>query len=128
DNAWIERDNDGYTGFKEAYGYEFKDAKGMDVALMYEGIANGDLDVVTIYTVDPQLKEYDLKVLEDEEQFFTHYEKSLIAKKQVIEKDPTIDEIIESIVEQVSIEYMTELIYKVDIEKKDLKEVATEFL
>jgi len=128
DNAWIERDNDGYTGFKEAYGYEFKDAKGMDVALMYEGIANGDLDVVTVYTVDPQLKEYDLKVLEDGEQFFPPYEASLIAKNEVIEKYPKIDEIIESLVGQVSTEEMTDLIYQVDIEQKDVKEVATEFL
>ncbi|HLR40926.1 MAG TPA: glycine betaine ABC transporter substrate-binding protein, partial [Virgibacillus sp.] len=58
DNAWVERDNDGYTGFQETYGYEFDDARGMDVALMYKGIEGGDLDVVTAYTVDPQLIEY----------------------------------------------------------------------
>src|SRR5699024_6458796 len=98
-----------------------------DVALMYEGIANGDLDVVTVYTVDPQL-EYDLKVLEDGEQFFPPYEASLIAKNEVIEKYPKIDEIIESLVGQVSNEEMTDLIYQVDIEQKDVKEVATEFL
>src|SRR5699024_5244217 len=42
DNAWVERDNDGYTGFQETYGYEFDDARGMDVALMYKGIEGGD--------------------------------------------------------------------------------------
>ncbi len=128
DNAWIERDNDGYKGFKETYGYEFKDAKGMDVALMYKGISKGDLDVVTAYTVDPQLKEYDLVVLEDEEHFFPPYEASLVAKNEVIDKYPKIDEIIESLVGQVSTEEMTDLIYEVDIEQRSVKDVATEFL
>lgn len=128
DNAWIERDNDGYKGFKETYGYEFKDAKGMDVALMYKGISNGDLDVVTAYTVDPQLKEYDLVVLEDEEHFFPPYEASLVAKNEVIEEYPEIDEIIESLVGQIDTEEMTNLIYEVDIEQRSVKEVATEFL
>lgn len=128
DNAWIERDNDGYKGFKEAYGYEFKDAKGMDVALMYKGISNDDLDVVTVYTVDPQLKEYDLKVLEDEEHFFPPYEASLIAKNEVIDEYPKIDEIIESLVGQIDTEEMTDLIYQVDIEQESIEDVSRAFL
>lgn len=128
DNAWIERDNDGYKGFKETYGYAFKDAKGMDVALMYKGISAGDLDVVTAYTVDPQLKEYDLVVLEDEEHFFPPYEASLVAKNEVIEEYPEIDEIIESLVGQIDTEEMTNLIYEVDIEQRSIEEVATEIL
>ena len=128
DNAWIERDNDGYSGFQEAYGYKFKDARGMDVALMYKGIASGDLDVVTAYTVDPQLKEYDLKVLEDDEQFFPPYEASLVARNKVIEEFPEIDKILESIVGTISTEAMTDLIYEIDIEHRSIKEVAEEFL
>lgn len=128
DNAWIERDNDGYTGFKETYGYGFADAKGMDVALMYKGIENGDLDVVTAYTVDPQLKEYDLKVLEDNEHFFPPYEASLVAKNEVIEEYPEIDDILQSLVGQIDTEAMTDLIYEVDIEQRGVEEVATEFL
>lgn len=128
DNAWIERDNDGYKGFKETYGYEFKDAKGMDVALMYKGISNDDLDVVTVYTVDPQIKEYDLKVLEDKEHFFPPYEASLVAKNEVIDEYPKIDEIIQSLVGQVDTEEMTDLIYQVDIEQESIEDVSREFL
>ncbi|MFB4168310.1 glycine betaine ABC transporter substrate-binding protein [Virgibacillus sp. JSM 102003] len=128
DNAWIERENDGYEGFKETYGYKFAEARGMDVALMYEGIANGDLDVVTAYTVDPQLKEYDLKVLKDDKHFFPPYEASLVARNSVIEEYPEIDKIIESTVGLISTEEMTDLIYEVDIEKRSIKEVSEEFL
>ncbi len=128
DNAWIERDNDGYKGFKKTYGYEFDDARGMDVALMYEGIDNGELDVVTVYTVDPQLKEYDLKVLEDTKNFFPPYEASLVAANDVINEYDEIGDVLQSLVDVVSTEEMTNLIYQVDIEKREIKEVAKEFL
>ncbi|RYG71160.1 glycine/betaine ABC transporter substrate-binding protein [Lentibacillus lipolyticus] len=128
DNAWIERDNDGYKGFKKTYGYEFDDARGMDVALMYEGIDTGELDVVTVYTVDPQLKEYDLKVLEDTKNFFPPYEASLVAANDVIDEYGEINDILQSLVDVVSTEEMTNLIYQVDIEKREVMEVAKEFL
>jgi osmoprotectant transport system substrate-binding protein len=128
DNAWIERDNDGYKGFQETYGYEFGDARGMDVALMYEGIASDELDVVTVYTVDPQIIEYDLKVLEDDQQFFPPYESSLVATNEVVENYEEINEILDSLVDSISTEEMTDLIYKVDIEEQSIPEVAEEFL
>ncbi len=128
DNAWIERDNDGYKGFQDTYGYEFSDARGMDVALMYKGIANGDLDVATAYTVDPQLKEYDLKVLKDDKFFFPPYEASLVARNSVTEEYSEINNIIESTVGLISTEEMTDLIYEVDIERRSIKEVSEEFL
>ncbi|MFA1821699.1 glycine betaine ABC transporter substrate-binding protein [Virgibacillus oceani] len=128
DNAWIERDNDGYKGFQETYGYEFADARGMNVSLMYEGIANGELDVVTAYTVDPQIIEHDLKVLEDDQQFFPPYESSLVATNEIVDNYPEINEILESLVGTISTEKMTDLMYKVNIDEQKIKDVAEEFL
>ena len=128
DNSWIERANDGYEGYQKAYGYQFADARGMDVALMYKGIASDDLDVVTAYTVDPQILEYDLKVLEDDQAFFPPYEASLVARNAVIEEYPEVAEILDSIVGSISTEEMTALIREVDINGRSTEEVAKEFL
>lgn len=128
DNSWIERDNDGYKGYKETYGYSFGDAKGMDVALMYKSIANNELDVVTAYTVDPQIIEYDLNVLEDDKSFFPPYEGSLVARNDVIDKYPDVAEILDSIVGLVTTDEMTNLIREVDINERSTEEVAKEFL
>ncbi|MGJ9382081.1 glycine betaine ABC transporter substrate-binding protein [Salipaludibacillus sp. CF4.18] len=128
DNSWIERANDGYQGYQEAYGYEFGDARGMDVALMYAGIENDDLDVVTAYTVDPQILEYDLKLLEDDQKFFPPYDASLVARNQVIEEHPEVSEILDSLVDSISTDEMTALIHEVDINERSTEEVASEFL
>ena len=128
DNSWIERANDGYKGYQEAYGYSFADARGMDVALMYKGIQNGDLDVVTAYTVDPQILEYDLKILEDDQKFFPPYDASLVARNAVIDEYPEVAEVLDSIVGSISTEEMTEMIREVDINERSTEEVAQEFL
>lgn len=128
DNSWIERDNDGYEGYKKAYGYEFADAKGMDVALMYKGIENDNLDVVTAYTVDPQILEYKLRILEDDKEFFPPYDGSLVAREEVLEEYPEIGEILDSIVGLIDTDEMTALIHEVDIKERTTKEVAKEFL
>ncbi|WP_058306212.1 ABC transporter substrate-binding protein [Gracilibacillus massiliensis] len=128
DNSWIERENDGYEGYKEAYGYEFADARGMDVALMYKAIESGDVEAVTAYTVDPQIIAYDLTILEDDQNFFPPYEGSLVARNAVIDEYPEVADIFDSLVGAVSTEEMTELIRLVDMEEESTEAVAREFL
>jgi osmoprotectant transport system substrate-binding protein len=128
DNSWIERANDGYNAYQETYGYSFGDARGMDVALMYEGIHSDELDVVTAYTVDPQIKEYDLKVLEDDQSFFPPYDASLVARNEIINEYPEVEEVMDSIVGLISTEEMMELMHDVSINERSTEEVAREFL
>jgi len=128
DNSWIERPNDGYKAYQEAYGYKFADAKGMDVALMYKGIKNDDLDVITAYTVDPQILEYNLKLLKDDKKFFPPYDASLVARNEVIEKYPEVGKVLDSIVGLISTKEMTALIREVNIKGRSTKDVAKEFL
>jgi osmoprotectant transport system substrate-binding protein len=128
DITWIERANDGYKNYKKTYGYEFGETKGMALALMYKGIANGDLDVVTAYTVDPQILDYDLKLLKDDKEFFAPYDASLVARNEVLEKYPEIGEVLDSIVGLISTDEMTILMREVNTKGRSTEEVAKEFL
>ncbi|MCP8618140.1 glycine betaine ABC transporter substrate-binding protein [Salirhabdus salicampi] len=128
DGSWLERPNDGYRAFKEHYGFEFKDARGLQIELMYEGVENNELDVITAYSVDPQILELGLKVLEDDKNFFPPYTASLVARNDVLEEVPEVAEAIDSLTGQIDEQTMTQLIYEVDINKRDEQEVAVEFL
>lgn len=128
DTSWVERDNDGYRGFQEAYGFEFGDVRAMEVSLMYEGIKNDELDVVTAYTVDPQIAEYDLRILEDDAEFFPPYDASLVARNEVLDNYPEVKEIFDNLVGKVSTEQMSQLILEVDLNGRPAEEVAREFL
>ncbi|WP_277586968.1 glycine betaine ABC transporter substrate-binding protein [Psychrobacillus antarcticus] len=128
DTSWLERPNDGYRAYQEMYGYKFGDAKGMQVSLMYQGIKNDQLDVVTAYTVDPQIIEYDLKLLEDDKNFFPPYEASLVARNKLIKEYPEVAEVLDSIVGSISTEDMTQLMYEVDISGSSTEEAAKTYL
>lgn len=128
DSTWIQRDNDGLRAYQEAYGAKFKDTKGMQVSLMYEGMKNNELDVIAAYTVDPHIPEYDLKLLEDDQNFFPPYEGSIVARNEVVNEYPEVAEVLDSIVGLITTEEMTALIREVDINGRDTAEVAKEFL
>ncbi|MFT8322747.1 MAG: glycine betaine ABC transporter substrate-binding protein [Bacillus sp. (in: firmicutes)] len=128
DSAWVERANDGYKGYQKAYGYSFGDVRGMEVSLMYKGIANNEMDVITAYTVDPQIIENNLKLLKDDKNFFPPYNASLVARDEIVKDYPEVSEILDSIVGLVSTEEMTKMIREVDINKRSPKDAAVEFL
>jgi osmoprotectant transport system substrate-binding protein len=128
DSSWLERPNDGYRAFQEHYGFEFGDARGMQIELMYEGVEADELDVITAYSVDPQIIELGLKVLEDDKNFFPPYSASLVARNGLLEENPKIAEILDLLTGKIDGETMTQLIYEVDINDRKAKEVAVEFL
>ncbi|WP_090084367.1 glycine betaine ABC transporter substrate-binding protein [Lentibacillus persicus] len=128
DSAWKERENDGYRDFVDEYGYEFKNVRGMEISLMYEGIAGGDLDAITAYTVDPHILENNLVILEDDQNFFAPYDASIVARNELLENYPEVSDVLDSIVDSISTKEMTALIREVDINERSTAEVAEEFL
>jgi osmoprotectant transport system substrate-binding protein len=128
DGSWLERPNDGYRAFQKHYGFKFKDARGMQIELMYEGVENGALDIITAYSVDPQIIELGLKVLEDDKNFFPPYTASLVANNETLSENPEVAEAIDLLTGKIDEDTMTQLIYEVDINKRDEQEVAVEFL
>ncbi|WP_276513849.1 osmoprotectant ABC transporter substrate-binding protein [Cytobacillus horneckiae] len=128
DNSWLNRKGDGYEGFVEEYGFEFGNAFPMQIGLVYQAAASGDMDVVLAYTTDGRIKAFDLKVLEDDHNFFPPYETSAVASNDILEKHPEIDELLERLVGKIDTEMMQELNYEADGEMREPAIIAKEFL
>src|SRR5699024_666792 len=127
DNDWMNRARDGYNGFTETY-FEFGDVFPMNLGLVYQAAASGNMDVVLAYSTDGRIKEFDLKVLEDDEYFFPPYDASPVINNEVLEEYPEIKDITKRLANQISTEEMQELNYKADVERVNPKKVAEEFL
>ena len=54
-----------WKALRAAYGLAFAKQRTMQPAFMYQAAANGDVDVVSAYTSDGRVAQYDLKVLAD---------------------------------------------------------------
>ncbi len=128
DNAWLKRKGDGYEGFVNEYGFEFGKTYPMQIGLVYQAAANGKMDVVLAYTTDGRIKAYDLKVLEDDKQFFPPYDTSLVARNEVLREHPELRDILQKLAGTIDTEKMQEMNYEADGKMKEPSVIAKEFL
>lgn len=127
DNAWVNRVGDGYDGFKETY-FDFGDVFPMNLGLVYKAASTGHMDVVLAYSTDGRIKEYDLKVLEDDKRFFPPYDASPVISNWVLEKYPKIKDITKRLGNQITTEQMQELNHQADVKNMSPKTIAEQFL
>lgn len=128
DSGWLERPNDGYEAFKQAYGFDFGKKTPMDIGLVYKAVANGEVDIVLAYSTDSRLKEYNLVTLEDDKHFFPPYGASPVVRNDTLKQHPELNELINKLTNKIDTQTMTALNFQVDIEKRDPAEVAKKFL
>nr|WP_255536414.1 glycine betaine ABC transporter substrate-binding protein [Pacificimonas pallii] len=65
---------DGWQALKAAYDLPQTDARGMIHDLAYRALASGQTDAIDAYTTDPQIAQYDLKLLRDDRGHFPTYD------------------------------------------------------
>lgn len=120
---------DGFDGLVKTYGMKFKgEPKKMNVSLKYQAMGSGDIDVTDAFATDGQIKQYNLKVLKDDKNFFPPYYAAPIIRKEVLEKYPELEQILNSLEGLIDDETMMEMNYKIDVENQDIKKVAEDFL
>ena len=128
DSSWLERPNDGYKAFQEAYGFSFGKTTPMDIGLVYKAVANKEVDIVLAYSTDARLEEYKLVTLEDDKHFFPPYDASPVVNNETLEQFPELTDVINMLSGKIDTPTMTQLNYKGDVEQKDPAQIAREFL
>ena len=119
---------DGFPGLVNEYGFKFKKEEEIDIGLKYEAIGSGKVDLINAFSTDGTLAMYDLKVLEDDKNFFPAYHAATLVRGETLEKYPELAEVLKVLENQISDAEMTQLNYEVEIENKDPQVVAREFL
>jgi osmoprotectant transport system permease protein len=79
---------DGYAGLSRRYGFDFRDVRGVQHELAYEGLESGQLDVMDIYTTDPQIEKLSLVLLDDDLRFFPRYDAVLLYRLDLEARAP----------------------------------------
>ncbi|MFD1953562.1 glycine betaine ABC transporter substrate-binding protein [Paenibacillus thailandensis] len=128
DTTWLERPSDGYPAFAKHYGIRFGTTYPMELALVYQAVANKQVDIVLAYSTDSRLKAYNLQTLEDDKQFFPPYDASTVMRGEIASEYPEAKTALAELIGTLDVETMIDLNYQVDIEKKSEREVATAYL
>lgn len=119
------------TGFPrlcDAYQMEFKDTVQMEIALKYEALKNGEVDVINAFTTDAQLAANDLVLLTDDQVFFEPFYAGTVVRKDALEKFPKLQEVLEKMNGLITEAEMQQMNYEVEVNGKEDKEVARQFL
>ncbi len=119
------------TGFPRlcaAYNMNFKDTVQMEIALKYEALKNQEVDVINAFTTDAQLAANNLVLLTDDNVFFETFEAGTVVRKDALEKYPKLQGVLEKLNGLISEDEMQQMNYEVEVNGKEDKEVAREFL
>ena len=119
---------DGYNGLINAYGFQFKGHKDMDIGLKYEAVKSSQVNVINVFSTDGQLQQYHMKVLRDDQQYFPTYYAATLVREETLKKYPELEPVLNSLSGQINDQEMTELNYQVEVEKKEPAAVAAQFL
>jgi osmoprotectant transport system permease protein len=79
---------DGYPGLSRRYGLAMRDVRGLQHELAYEALASGQIDVMDIYTTDPQIERLPLMLLEDDLGFFPRYDAVVLYRLDLESRAP----------------------------------------
>ena len=126
---YLERE-DGFPALCDTYGLEFGKVADIDIGLKYQALASGDIDVTNAYTTDAQLgnEAMNVKALEDDKHLQVNYFCSTVVRQDALEKFPGLEDVLMEMDGILSDGEMAKLNYQVEVEGKDEKDVAREFL
>jgi len=77
---------DGWPRLRERYALPQQDVRGIDHALGYAALANGEIDVKDAYSTDAKIAENNLVVLTDDQNFFPRYDAVFLYRVSLDEK------------------------------------------
>lgn len=124
--------DDGLPGMEKAYGFEFpKDNVALfDTGVVYQRADKGDpCNFGAVFATDGRIEALDLKVIEDDENFFPVYNPALEVRKETYDEyGKQLDEIFTPIAKALDTKAMTRMNAQVDVDGALPEDVAEDWL
>lgn len=119
---------DGYLGIQELYGLQFDNLVTMEPSLRYPAVESGEVNLVDAYSTDSELRQYDLKVLEDDRGLFPPYQGAPLLRRETVEQYPEVVEALSLLAGRINDDQMREMNYHVNVGGRSAAEVARAYL
>ncbi|MGF1576929.1 MAG: glycine betaine ABC transporter substrate-binding protein, partial [Cyanophyceae cyanobacterium] len=120
---------DGLPGIQAAYGnFRLKEYKSVDPGLRYQGLVNGEADVVVAFGTDGEISAFDLVLLEDDQNLFPPYQIAPVVRQEALDEHPEIAEALNALAPELTDSVMQRLNFEVSGNQREPEDVAREFL
>jgi osmoprotectant transport system substrate-binding protein len=129
-NAEFAARPDGLKPLQEAYGFEFSrdNVRRMDSGLTYQALKEKQVDVALAFATDGRIPAFDFVVLRDDKGFFPAYAMTPVIRKQAMDANPKVAPLLNALSAKLDDITMSKLNASVDVDKKSIEAVATQFL
>lgn len=131
-NAEFQSRADGWPGLAKHYGFadtrKKLNIKNIGSGLTYQVAGEGEAAVGMGFNTNPKILKFDLKVLEDDKNFFPVYNPAPLASQDALDSHSEMKPALNAIGGKLSTDIIRELNRRVSIDGEDAQEVAKQFL
>jgi osmoprotectant transport system permease protein len=126
-NEFMNR-GDGWPMLRARYGLPQMDVEGVEHVLAYRALENGTIDVIDLYATDADIRQYKLKVLEDDRHVFPAYDAVLLYRADLEARAPQAVPALLRMQGLINAEEMMAMNARTDIDKAPEAEVSADYL
>lgn len=119
---------DGYEGIKKYYALKLTEPMGMEHALTYQSLLDGKIDLTEVWSTDAKIAKYDLKVLDDDKNYFPNYDAVILSHRDLPARFPKTYLALRRLEGAISQQKMIELNSKVETDGWNFAQTARYFL
>ena len=117
-----------WVSLRDRYGFTFAGQRTMDPSLMYQAVAQGDVDVISAFSTDGRIAAMDLTVLEDDRSAIPPYDAVMLVSERLTRERPEVVAALEALVGTIDADAMRAMNLAVDAAGRTPASVAEEFL
>ena len=77
-----------WRAIQDRYGLRFREQRSMDPSLMYQAVANAQVDLIGAFSTDGRIAALDLVLLEDERHAIPPYDAVILAGPRLVREHP----------------------------------------
>jgi osmoprotectant transport system permease protein len=107
-NEFIKR-GDGWRKLRDAYDLPQKQVSGLEHSLAYRGLDNGAIDATDLYSTDPEIRYYGLRVIQDDLKVFPNYYAVLLYRSDLEKEAPDVVKALKELEGRISLAAMLEM-------------------
>ena len=126
-NEFLER-ADGWPSLRAFYSLPQDQVRGLDHDISYRALADGTLDVIDLYSTDAEIKQFGLRTLEDDRNFFPRYDAVLLYRLDLPQRVPEVVTVLAQLQGRISVDRMIQMNAAARIDHEAEADVAAEFL
>jgi osmoprotectant transport system permease protein len=126
-DEFMER-SDGWQGLKSQYQLPQETVRALDHSLAYRGVWTGSIDVVDLYSTDPEIVSFQLRVLEDDRAYFPLYEAVILYRSKLEQSHPAVVEAFRTLEGKIDSSTMAGLNKQSRIDRQPEQAIAARFL